>query len=245
MGGGHEHGPKSVGDTMEKPTITYIFTFPDGRQESFELHLDTDPDGALQEFSGEPPEWTHLGVCQCDNCPLDPAAHPYCPLALKLVDPVTRFGEVLSYHEVEVKVITDERTIVQGTTAQSGISAMMGLLNATSGCPHTAYFRPMARFHLPFASEDETVYRAASMYLLGQYFRQHQGHAVGIDFDGLLDIYRNIETVNRAMANRLRTASREDGTVNALVLLDMFAKTLPVAIEDSLEELRPLFGAYL
>jgi hypothetical protein len=41
---------------------------------------------------------------------------------------------------------------------------------ATSGCRYTAYFKPMARFHLPFANEEETAYRAISMYLLSQRF---------------------------------------------------------------------------
>jgi hypothetical protein len=30
--------------------------------------------------------------------------------------------------------------------------------------------KPMARFHLPLASEEETIYRATTMYLLAQYF---------------------------------------------------------------------------
>ena len=36
---------------------------------------------------------------------------------------------------------------------------------ALSGCPVLEQLKPMARFHLPFASVEETIYRAASMYL--------------------------------------------------------------------------------
>ena len=36
-----------------------------------------------------------------------------------------------------------------------------GLIMATAGCPWTDRLRPMARFHLPFATEAETVYRDA------------------------------------------------------------------------------------
>jgi hypothetical protein len=47
------------------------------------------------------------------------------------------------------------------------------------------------------------------------------------------------------MAERLRVASSKDSAVNAIVLLDLFAKALPYSIEESLEELRYLFGIYL
>jgi len=84
---------------------------------------------------------------------------------LSLVDLVTRCEELVSYDQIDVRVVTDEWTITQ-----RAISALMGLIMATSGCPKTAYLKPMARFHLPLASEDEAVYRVTSMYLLAQYF---------------------------------------------------------------------------
>jgi hypothetical protein len=46
----------------------------------------------------------------------------------------------------------------------------MGLLIAGSSCPYTHFFKPMARFHLPFANKDETLWRAAATYLLARYF---------------------------------------------------------------------------
>lgn len=225
---------------MEEHQIQYRFRFGEGREESFVLHLDAD--ARMEASAEELPEWTQLEFEKCDNCPLQTS---HCPLAVRLVEPVDRFADVISYHEVEVEARSPERTITQKTTAQNGISAMLGLVIATSGCPHTAYFRPMARFHLPFASEEETIYRAASMYLLGQYFRHQRGKAADLTLDGLLNIYREVEAVNRAMARRLRAASRQDGAVNALILLDMFAKTLPLAVEESLEELQPLYTAYM
>ncbi|MBL0028408.1 MAG: hypothetical protein IPO95_04765 [Rhodanobacteraceae bacterium] len=46
------------------------------------------------------------------------------------------------------------------------------------------------------------------------------------------------------MAERLRDAGERDGTVNAIVLLDLFAKALPAVIEDSLADLRYMFDNY-
>jgi hypothetical protein len=76
----------------------------------------------------------------------------------------------------------------------------MGLIMATSGCPSLSYLKPMARFHLPLATAEETVYIATSMYLLAQYFLQKEGHKADLNLEGLLEIYHNIELINQAIA---------------------------------------------
>lgn len=230
---------------MEQLTFEYSYVFNDGREEIFTVNLDPESFDLLDLPPDELPEWTRLGFQRCFNCPLDPTYDERCPLAVSLVRLVQRMGEVTSFEPVSVEVHTGERTMSRTTSAQEGMSSLMGLLVASSGCPHTAFFRPMARFHLPFANTDETIYRAASMYLLAQYFRDREGMPADLDFEGLLDIYAEVETVNKAMAQRLRKAHHVDGGVNAIVLLDMFAKNMPVAIDDSLEALRGLFLAYL
>ena len=103
----------------------------------------------------------------------------------------------------------------------------------------------MARFHLPFASEEETIWRAVSTYLLAQYFLSKKGHSIDIDLNGLAKIYDDIEKLNIAMANRLRAASKYDSAVNAIIHLDVFAKYLTPAIEESLAKLRPIFEPFL
>ncbi len=230
---------------MQASQIRYTFHFPDGREEVFDLRFDAETlelTGALRE---DPPDWTRLGHYRCENCPLDEALHSHCPLALSMVEPVQRLTDVVSHQEVTVEVLAGARRLLVETAAQQGISAMTGLIQATSGCPNTAFFRPMAYFHLPFATESETIYRAASMYLLGQYLRRQKGDESEMGFEGLMEIYRDVEVVNRSMANRLRSICQEDGTVGAVVLLDNFAKILPAAVEDALEELEPLYEAYL
>ena len=46
------------------------------------------------------------------------------------------------------------------------------------------------------------------------------------------------------MVERLRAGSEKDGAINALVVLDSFAKTLQFSIDDALEEIRPVFEYY-
>jgi len=229
---------------METITIEYCFTLEDGSKETFNFRLDA----KTLELGDTPqvcPSWTNLDFLQCPNCPLTINTHQHCPLALRLVDIVNRFERLLSYDKTRVEVITEERVISQDTTAQRGISSLLGLVIATSGCPLTAFLKPMARFHLPFSSDEETIYRAASMYLLAQYFLKQEGRDADFELKGLKTFYRSIQVVNNSIAKRLRAASESDSAVNAVVLLDMYAMALPLVIEESLKEIRSIFNSYL
>ncbi len=225
--------------------IEYALTLPDGKRESFAVHLDRQTLDLQRTPPEAPPVWTNLEFHQCSNCPLRPDRHPQCPLASSLSDVVQLAGQLASYTEVDVVVTVPERTVHTHTTAQRALASLMGLLIATSGCPHTTFFRPMARFHLPFASEEETIYRATSSWLLGQYMARTEGRAVPMNLDGLLDIYENMQVINRQITRRLWAAVKLDASVNAVVLLDLFGKALPLTVDDQLAEIRYLFGAWL
>ncbi len=230
---------------MDTIQIKYRFLLSKDKQEIFNLSFDSRSLDLIIDIPDELPQWTDLGFHQCTNCPLDVNTHKSCPLSVKLVDIVARFENVLSYDKLHIDVITNVRRIYQKTTAQKGLAAMMGLVIATSGCPHTVYFKPMARFHLPLASEEETLYRATSMYLLAQYFRQKDGKNVNFDLDGLNEIYNNMQLVNSGTAERLKAASETDSSTNAIIRLDLYAKIIPYFVQTSLEEIRYLFAPYL
>ena len=229
----------------EPLTIKYIFRFPDDRRETFEVTLDGESIEPIDDRSEALPQWTQLDFEQCPNCPLSVETHSHCPLAARLVKVVNICENLLSYDKIRMHVVTAERMISKHTTAQQGISALMGLIMATSGCPLTSFFKPMARFHLPLASGEETIYRATSMYLLAQYFLRKEGRESDLELDGLTEIYRDMQILNSAIAKRIRAAIQEDAAVNAIVLLDFFAKTLPYVLEESLEEIRYLFTPFL
>jgi hypothetical protein len=229
---------------MGTMTIRYYFTLPEGVREVFNLQLDAQGLELVGTMPEAMPSWTKLDFHQCPNCPLTPDTHPHCPLAAHLVDIVERFEGLVSYSEIQVDVMTAERFVTQETTVQRGMSSLMGLVMATSGCPHMAFFKPMARFHLPFASAEETVYRATSMYLLAQYFLHKEGHHADLALTGLREIYNNIEVVNVSVAKRLRTATEADSAINAIILLDIYTKAIPVVIEESLEDIRYLFAPF-
>ena len=187
-------------------------------------------------------EWTALGCNQCPNCPLDPADTPLCPLAARLEPLVARLSQVLSYAMVEAEVSSPGRTITTKSTAQAVASSIMGLIGATSGCPHTAFLKPLAWVHLPLASEEETVFRAVSGWLLKQYFSSEAGQPTDWQLTGLKARYEALHTVNVYLAQRMREATSHDAAVNAIVLLDLFAKAVPAEVDDMLAGLRPYFA---
>ena len=230
---------------MQNTRIQYHFRRTGNFREAFVFELAAADLELISHMPVRPPAWTELDFHQCPNCPLDISTHPFCPLAANLVNIVNRMESLISYDEIRVDVITAERIISQVTTAQIGISSMLGLVIATSGCPHAAFFRPMARFHLPLASKEETIFRATSMYLLAQYFVKKDGRTADLELEGLTRIYDNMQIVNIAIVERLREATKTDSSINAIVILDNYAKSLPYAIEKSLDEIRHLFSPFL
>ena len=102
----------------------------------------------------------------------------------------------------------------------------------------------MARFHLPFSDQDETLYRVASMYVLAQRIRREQGLDEDRGFDGMIDIYGNINLVNGYIVERLQEAADKDSTRNAVSLLDVFSQMVPMRLDDALDELQPFFDVY-
>lgn len=225
--------------------ISYTFIFESGQAEKFDLEFDSDSWESTDHLPGEPPDWTLLDNNRCPHCTVDAGWKPYCPLAVRIHDVVDRFGERISHESVMVEVKAAGRTCIKKTSAQRGVSSLLGVIIPASGCPHTTFLRPMARFHLPFSTEEETVYRAISMYLLGQFFAHRAGQKhVDIQLNGLKEYYRNLEKVNVSLARRIRSVSTADSSINAVILLDFFAKTVSCVIEDNLEGLRKLFASY-
>jgi len=229
---------------MDDIEIQYCFKLDEHTIEVIDLCLDARTLDIVDNRT-EYPEWTRLEFHQCTHCPLDSETHPYCPVAISLASVTELFDNVFSHDEIDLEVITSERRVLQHTTAQRGISSLLGLLIATSGCPYTNYLKPMARFHLPLASEEETIFRAAGMFLLAQFFLRKQGKESDLDFAGLTKIYADLHTLNTMIAERLRSATRTDSSVNAVILLDMFTNMMPYVIEDHLDEIRHLFDSYL
>lgn len=230
--------------------IRYLIDVPKQITETFDLTFDAETalliHGAVGGDGGNNlPNWTALDYARCPNCPLSLSEHKHCPPAVNLIEVVKGFERIYSYEKAAVTVTTKTRTITAETTVEIVLRSLMGLVMATSGCPQLAFFRPMARFHLPFADGDETLFRATATYLLTQYVAHMRGQKPRYDLKGLADIYAEVQVVNIAFAERLRQAAKADGTMNGLVSLDLLAQTMPMALDGMLEEITHLFDPYL
>ena len=134
------------------------------------FHLDSRTLELVRNEKSPRPGWAELNFFQCPNCPLQEKHNKYCPVALSIAEMVGFFKDWTSNEEVDLLIETKERNYLQHTTLQNGLSSLVGIYMVTSGCPVMDKLKPMVRFHLPFATGEETKYRAISMYLTAQYF---------------------------------------------------------------------------
>ena len=224
----------------------YIFTFAEGDPIRFDLSVKL-PDLTLVRSPIEnSPEWTRLSHHQCPNCSLTEAGSQFCPMALSIQSLIDAFQDKPSFDQVTVTVITQQRTYSKSLALQRGISSLMGLYMATSGCPVMDKLRPMVRYHLPFASLDETIYRATSMYLFSQYLVFKKGGKPDWEMKKLVKIYQDIRVLNENFCKRINSLKIKDANVNAVVILNNFADILPCSLNDDLVfSLAEYFQPYL
>lgn len=223
----------------------YKFEFPDRDPEEFTISIDYCALAPAPKTQQNLPSWTALAFQQCPHCPLDPADVSHCPVAVNITEVVEKFESLISFHETTVTVTMEDRTYSSKTTIQMALSSLLGLLIATSGCPHTMFLRPMAHFHLPVANTEDTIYRAVGMYYIGQYFRNDMGRSATLDLSGLMELYEKVETVNAHLLHRIQSVTSEDAPLNAIVTLDCFAKSTGMAIRQELEDIRHHWSAHM
>lgn len=120
----------------------------------------------------------------------------------------------------------------------------MGLVMAKSGCSQTDHFKPMVRFHVPLETAERTLYRAISIYLLAQYLVNEVEGESDLKFEGPTKIYENLQTLNSAMADRVRSTIEKDAAVNTIAILDVFAISGSFDIQDQLKDIQHFFAAY-
>lgn len=224
----------------------YHFKYGSGESTDYEVFLDPDSLSLIHEtYDQELPEWTRLEYEQCKECPLNIKAHPHCPIAVNIMELVDAFKDVFSYHDCTVVCKTAERTYSKKTSVMEGLSAIFGMIMATSDCPVMEFLKPMARFHLPFATIEETTVRTASMYLLAQYFKHRDKQGIKFDFKTLENHYAKVQLVNEGLLGRINSVSSEDADKNAIITLHSLSQFLSMEIDYSLGGLERIFvGRY-
>jgi hypothetical protein len=224
---------------------TYCFDYhiklEDGRSTRFHIALDATTLTMLPASAGSYPPWTQLAHHQCNGCPLSPAMACYCPIAVNIAELVEWFKDILSHKNCTVICATADRTYSKRTSAMEGLTSVFGIVMATSNCPVMNFLKPMARFHLPFASVEETTVRSTSLFLLGQYFEYKNGRVSHFDFDQLEKRYNRVRLVNEGLLERIRSLGNQDADKNAIIALHSLSQFLSQEMDFSLNSIAHLF----
>jgi len=226
--------------------IEYKFEFPDKREPiDFLVLFDKNTLVALPPTGSSEESWTRLDFCKCEICPLDSEKVRNCPIAYNISGLAKKFSDFYSIDEVNITVTVDERSYFKRDTVQQGLRSILGIYLAASGCPHMSILKPMARFHLPFASMEETVYRHTSNYLLGEYFEWLESGKADFSFKDMVIKYENIDKVNHGICTRIEYTTEKDASKNALVILNVIGVIVNLELEANLNSLKYIFKGHV
>ncbi len=221
----------------------YIFGCSDGFQKIFDVNID--PETLILQNPPEDnlPEWTKLKNFKCSHCPLNEAEHTYCPVATNLSKIISFFEDVPSFQQVKITVVAPERSYVKAADVQTGISSLLGLIMASSGCPVVGKLKSLVKFHLPFATIEETEFKIFSMYLLAQYFKMKKGGEPDWEMKKLNELYNDIMILNKNVAEKIAEVENKDASINAVVVLNNFADSVTFGLDmDAMEHLEEIFA---
>lgn len=228
-----------LGMAEEARTFTYVFRFPGGEEYAHAVSIGASA-GDVPPAPANLPDWTRLDFHPCEGCAY--TAGERCPVAARLVEPVAALGGRKSFERVDVTVETEARSYRKETDMQQGMSSLFGLIMATSGCPSMEKFRPMAWFHLPFSTLEETLARVVATHVLGRFYRGETLAAPERMAEEIEALYHNILAVNAGIIARLRAAhaAAADSPFNAVVILNAVAAGASL-MDEELNSIRDLY----
>jgi len=219
----------------------YNFHYADNTMDSVHIEIDEANDIVI-DHDFTPPDWALLDHHQCRNCPLNAAEIKYCPAAKAIAYLFSDLSVKHSYEAVKIEVITDARNYTSDTTMQRALGSLLGLVFSVSNCPRTLFLKPMGIFHLPLSTEMDTLTRMFSFYILRKFFDYYQKKREMIDLEELIIDNKNLRIVNQDFAGRLRTSSKSDASLNAIILLDLLAQNVDYELYDEFEKLKKVFA---
>jgi hypothetical protein len=221
--------------------IIYDIECADGNRHKFRIDLDPRTLSIIRAESHRFPEWCRLEFEQCVCCPLDPERDSYCPVAVNISEIIEIFKDRVSSDECKIRCITPERIYLKKTSLMEGLSSVLGIIMATSDCPVMNFFKPMARFHLPFSTGEETTVRATSMFLLSYYLKHGSDGSPREAMAQLEANYARVKQVNEGLFARITGVSSEDADKNAIVMLHSLSQLLSMEIDYNLDSIAFLF----
>lgn len=224
--------------------IEYNFHFLESNRDDiiFTINIDKETMQIQTPETSCETQWSKLSFYKCSSCPLDSETHKNCPIAYNLSALFQAFQNVYSTEKAKITVTTEERTYSKETTIQQGLRSIFGIFMAASGCPNMQVLKSMVRFHLPFASVEETIYRHASNYLLSQYYAFLDGKKADFSFEELKKQNKLVDDVNCGMCKRFENVGEGDVARNALTILNVGGLMLNMELESGVDSLKYLFN---
>jgi len=222
-------------------TVEYELRLEDGRVISYALEIDSQTIISKLHPMEAPPEWTRLETGQCNPC--EATGAEYCPIALRLVEPMERFRGLVSHTRCNTIVRTPERSYMKEGDVQDALRSLFGLIMATSGCPQMRPFKHMGRYHLPFSTLEETISRITSTYLMREMLRNPNAKQLDFDLKELESLYDTMGALNSNIITRLRKVAEKDGALNAMVIFSTLSSLIPITFREELQKLKALLDA--
>lgn len=217
--------------------VEYRITLDDEHEFSYRIELDRQYD---QERALAAPKWTRLEFQQCSNCPLSRDKFSHCPAAVDLHRVIEDFHGLPAFKKAVFLVRTPEREYNKQVGLEEGLRALLGVIMATSACPVLGRLKPMAQQHLPFASNQEFILRAVSLYLARQYFNFREGRHADWELKGLVRLFQQLQLVNQAFWQRIHDVCDGDSNLKAFLTFFSMASSMTYSLETQLQKIRPL-----
>ncbi len=236
----HEkHVDEGLVDAPFSVRADYTFEFVDGTTVTFPVQADL-TSNTMETHSPNRPSWVALDCRKCEHCPLSKKESPECPAALSVVDVVEYFSKNFTQKLSKCVVTLPGKSVTTHKNLRESLSSLIGLRLGASLCPYLSQFKPMARFHEPFSTPYETVYRSTSMYLLKQYFQYKEGKPADWDMKGLKTLYEQVSLVNLRLSERLKSAEGFECQPCSMDVLSVFTLSMTLLLEEHLKILREL-----
>ena len=219
---------------MEAITFRYVFSIQDKPQYEIPVSIDSETLNLIDRSDRQHEPWTELQHHQCPNCPLDPGDVRYCPVAANISNVILQFKDGLSIETTHVTAIGPERTYSKTTDLQRGLNSIFGLIMASSDCPHFQWLKPLARFHLPFASFEETLFRALSSCTLSELIE----HKTVRDIDNICELvkhrYEQLAIINASLIKRIGHIGKGEADRNAIVTFHSYCQMFNLSLSGEL-----------
>lgn len=217
--------------------VEYRITLDDEHEFSYRIELEREYD---QERAATAPKWTRLDFNQCSNCPLSRDRFSHCPAAVDLHRVIEDFHGLPAFKKAVFMVRTPEREYTKHVGLEEGLRALLGVIMASSACPVLGRLKPMAQQHLPFASNQEFILRAVSLYLARQYFNMREGRHADWELKGLVRLFQQLQLVNQAFWQRIHDVCEGDSNLKAFLTFFSMASSMTYSLETQLQKIRPL-----